>query len=404
MKIEIEKLDHFARGITKIGEKICFVENALPNEIVEIDNIKEKKKYFEASTKHIIKESKDRIKTLCKYYNICGGCNIEHLNYEVENIYKKEKLVELITHHNDLNKDIIKDTIYDKEYYYRNKIVLHVKDGKLGLFERKTNKLIEIDECLLVNNKINEVISFLKNINNLKDIEQVTIKVGNKTNEVMLIIKGDLKEYLSLLEIVDVLIINNKVLSNKSSILSYIGDKKYYISENSFFQVNEKITEKLYNKIKDEIESYNVNNVLDLYCGTGTIGIYICEKVNKVLGIEIVEDGIKDAIRNKELNNIENIDFKVGKVEELINDIEDDYSSVIVDPPRSGLDNKVIKYLNTKIKDLIIYVSCDPNTLVRDLKLLEENYKVLELTPYNMFPRTYHVECISVLERKSVEK
>ena len=401
--MQIEKLDYYGRGIGRINNKITFVENALKDEIVDIKILKESKKYNEAIVKSYNTKSKIRVTPKCKYYNICGGCNISHLKEEEQEGFKDSKIKELLNR--NLNIEHLDKIEYSKFYNYRNKIVLHIKEDKLGLYKNKSNELIEIDECLLVDDKINNVIKILKKIiKKEKNLKKATIKLGNTTNEVMLILEGKIKDYSELLNKVDVLIINDKVVSKKDYIISIIGNKKYKISKNSFFQVNQVITEKIYNEIRSNIEKINPKNVLDLYCGTGTIGIYIADLVKNVIGIEVIKDAVLDANFNKELNNIDNISFILGKVEDKIKDIKDNIDLIIVDPPRSGLDKKVIPVINKLKAKNIIYVSCNPITLVRDLKLLKDNYNIEYIKPYDMFPNTYHVESISVLERKSVEK
>lgn len=398
--MKIEKLDYYGRGISKSSGKVYFIENALKDEDVSITLLKEKKKYCEAKLKEISNISKDRTEAKCKYYNVCGGCQIMHIKEEKQEEFKKEKVEEILKKFLKYNKDV-NDIVFSKNFNYRNKVVLHVKDNKLGFYKNKTNELIEIDKCLLLNPVINDLISYLKNYIELKDIEKITIKVGNKTNEVMLIIDGSIAYYQNLLEIVDVLIINEKVMTTKDYITSYIGNKKYIIKRNSFFQVNYDISTRMYNKVKDVIVKEKSKNVLDLYCGTGTIGIYISDVVSKITGIEVVSDAIEAANTNKKINNVENIEFILGKVEDKLDFISNNnIDTVIVDPPRSGLHKKVIPILEKISPKTIIYVSCDPITMARDIKLLSNNYELVEVTPYDMFPNTYHVECVCVLKLK----
>ena len=186
---------------------------------------------------------------------------------------------------------------------------------------------------------------------------------------------------------------------NTTISLSYIGDKKYYLSVDSFFQINKSLTKKLYDEVLDVAISLRPNKVLDLYCGTGTIGIYVAEYCKKVISVDYSLSNINDAIDNMKLNNINNIEFINDKVENVI-DKFDNIDLVIVDPPRAGLDKKTIDNLIRIGSDTIVYVSCDPATLVRDLDLLSDMYDVMYIKPFNMFPRTYHVEAFSVLKKK----
>lgn len=398
--MKIEKLDYYGRGISRSSGKVYFIENALKDEDVSITLLKEKKKYCEAKLKEISNISKDRTEAKCKYYNFCGGCQLMHIKGEKQEEFKKEKVEEILKKFLKYNKDV-NDIVFSKNFNYRNKVVLHVKDNKLGFYKNKTNELIELDRCLLLNPVINDLISYLKNYIELKNIEKITIKVGNKTNEVMLIIDGSIAYYQNLLEIVDVLIINEKVMTTKDYITSYIGNKKYIIKRNSFFQVNYDISTRMYNKVKDVIVKEKSKNVLDLYCGTGTIGIYISDVVSKITGIEVVSDAIEAANINKKINNVENIEFILGKVEDKLDFISNNnIDTIIVDPPRSGLHKKVIPILERISPKTIIYVSCDPITMARDIKLLSNNYELVEVTPYDMFPNTYHVETVCVLKKK----
>ena len=396
--MKIEKLDYYGRGISRSSGKVYFIENAIKDEDVSITLLKEKKKYCEAKSKSISNISKDRTEAKCKHYNICGGCQLMHIKEEKQEEFKEEKTEEILKKFLNYNKDV-NDIVFSKNFNYRNKVVLHVKDNKLGFYKNKTNELIEIDKCLLLNPVINDLISYLKNYVELKDIEKITIKVGNKTNEVMLIIDGSIAYYQNILEIIDVLIINEKVMTEKDYITSYIGNKKYIIKKNSFFQVNYDISTRMYDKVKDVIVKEKSKNVLDLYCGTGTIGIYISDVVSKITGIEVISDAIASANINKKINNVENIKFILGKVEDKLDLISNNnIDTVIVDPPRSGLHKKVVPILEKINPKTIIYVSCDPITMARDIKLLNNNYELVEVTPFDMFPNTYHTECVCVLK------
>ena len=394
MITNIEKLDNFGRGITYINDKICFVDNALPNEKVEIEITKEKKKYLEAKIIKILEKSEDRIKPLCPYSNECGGCNLSHLSYEKENDFKYNKVKDLIKKF--IKEDIeLKGIVYDKEYEYRNKIVLHGNNNVSGQYKKISNDIVNIDKCLLVNNRINEIIKLLKS----NSIEEATIKTSNNLNKILLDIKGNINNIDELKSKVDVLIINNKLLSTNKSIISNIGNNKYYLSSNSFFQVNRFLTESLYNEVLNIVKTINPCEVLDLYCGTGTIGIYISNYCRKIVGVDYNKSNIEDANKNKELNNCTNISFICNKVENIIDNYKN-IDLIIVDPPRSGLDDHTRDILKKMMSKTIIYVSCDPVTLMRDLKDLKEKYNIKYIKPFNMFPRTYHCEAIAVLERK----
>lgn len=398
MEVKIEKLDNFGRGITYIKDKICFVENAYPEEVVEIEIIKENKKIIEAKAINIIKKSNSRVESLCPYSKTCGGCNFCNLKYEDELKYKTSKVKDLILKFTGLE-SIVEDTSYINEYNYRNKIILHGKDNKLGLYEEKTNTIVEIDKCLLVNNKINEIIKVLKEEN--ISIEEALVKTSNDEKQVLVSIKGQIKNVSRLKELSNVLIINDKLETESSSIITNIGKYKFYESVNSFFQINKDLTEKLYDEALNIVKVVKPNKLLDLYCGTGTIGIYVSEYANEIIGIDYNESNIKDANKNKELNNLNNIKFICDKVENQIDNFKN-VDMIIVDPPRKGLDPKTKEYLNLIKAKHLVYISCDPVTFARDLNDLKENYDIEYIKPFNMFPKTYHVENVAYLKLKNI--
>lgn len=398
MEKKVEKLDDFGRGIVKIDNKVCFVKNALKDEIVEVEITSNKKKYMVGKSSKIITKSNERIIPKCKYYELCGGCNLSHMTFNEENNFKIEKVENIFKKFAELDIDI-KKINYKDEYNYRNKIVLRVKDNKLCLLEENSNNYTPIDNCLLVNKKINEVINKLKKlVKDENEIDKIMIRYSNYIDDVMIKVDGKVKNISSFKDICSSLIINDKVISNEFLICSIL-DKKFYVSSDSFFQVNYDVVNMLYKKIIDVVKNNNSRRVLDLYCGVGSIGICVSDYVDEVFGVEVVEKAIESANKNKELNKVSNISFKCGKVEDVINNDNVEYDTIIVDPPRSGVDKKAIGVLNNSNANLIIYVSCDPITLARDVKLLS-NYQVKEVELFNMFPRTYHCESVAVLERK----
>ena len=397
MEVEVIKLDNYGRGIAYLNEKICFIENALPGETVSIKVIKETKKYIEAIPISYKNKSNIRIEEECPYSTICGGCHLNHICFNEENNFKQQKVKELLKKYGNIEKEKIQPIIYHDRNHYRNKITLHGKDGKLGLYKKRTHEVIPINECLQVNPKMNEIIKLL-NQNN-KDIQEAIIKTSNDNSKVLLAIKGEVIDEEKLKNQCDVFFLNDKILANEKLLLTNIGTKKYYESVHSFFQVNNTLTKDLYDEVLKYVKNNHYKKILDLYCGTGTIGIYIHEYIEKGIGIDYNPSNIEDANKNKELNNCNNIEFICEKVENRINEFQD-IDLIIVDPPRSGLDQKTTNQLNQIKAKEIIYISCNPITLARDLKELQKEYTINYIKPFNMFPRTYHCESIAVLERK----
>ena len=396
MKVEVLKLDNFGRGITYLNDKICFIENALPKETVEIEITKETNKYYLAKVTNYIEKSPLRIDEECPYSNICGGCNLNHICFNEENKFKLNKVKSIMQKYASIDPNLVKGITYHDRNNYRNKIILHGEENTLGLYKENTNEIIPINNCLIVNPKINEIIKVLNSLD--KELSEVIIKTSNDNSKVMLSITGKINNIDVLKDLVDVLIINNEYITDNHVIETNIGNKKYIEGIDSFFQVNNTLTKELYDEVLLNVKDKTYNQVLDLYCGTGTIGIYISDYCKKIIGIDYNESNINDANKNKELNNLDNIEFICSKVEDKIDSFKD-IDLVIVDPPRAGLDDKTKDYLKEINPEKIIYVSCDPITLARDIKDLN-TYKVNYIKVFNMFPRTYHCESITILERR----
>ena len=387
--VKIENLDHFGRGIAKVNNMPIFVENSLIDEEVEIIVTKEKKNYMEGIVDKYIKTSPIRVVSKCPYYDNCGGCDLLHLSYEEQLKYKENKVKEIIKKFSDL--ECVNSIVGSKQFNYRNKITLQV-NKEIGYFKKKTNDIIAIDKCLLVDDKINKIIVEFKKLD-ISKINKIVIRVTNL--ESMVVFYGNITSKINL--DVDTIIVNNKVIKGNGYIKENINGLNFIISPTSFFQVNNIGMINIYNKVLNYIDG---GNVLDLYCGTGTIGIYVSKKANNVLGIELNKEAIKDAQINKKLNNIKNIDFISGDVGTILSRNNFKADIVIVDPPRAGLDSNSINNIIKINPNKIIYVSCDPVTLARDLNILKEYYDVLEITPFDMFSNTYHVECVCLLYLK----
>lgn len=385
--VKIENLDHFGRGIAKVNNMPIFVENSLIGEEVEIIITKEKKNYMEGIVSKYLKVSPLRVESKCPYYDKCGGCDLLHLSYEEQLKYKENKVKEIIKKFSGL--DCVNKIVGSKQFNYRNKITLQV-NKKIGYFKKKTNDIIPIDNCLLVDDRINEIINELKQVD-VSKVNKIVIRVTNL--ESMVVFYGNISNKIEL--DVDTIIINDKIIKGNGYIKENINDINFIISPTSFFQVNNIGMINIYNKVLEYIDG---GNVLDLYCGTGTISMYVSKKANKVLGIELNKEAVKDALINKKINNITNVDFISGDVGTILSKNNFKADIVIVDPPRSGLDNNSISNIIKIHPNKIIYVSCNPVTLARDLNILKEHYDVLEITPFDMFGNTYHVECVCLLK------
>lgn len=400
MRVKIEKLDHFGRGICYIDGKICFVEDTLPGEEVKVKITLEKKKYMLGKVKDFYSVSSDRVDDVCPYKDKCGGCDLSHLSYKMENEYKCLKVKEILKKYADVDEVLVEDVSFGDEYNYRNKITLHGDHNIIGYYKKNSNDIVPINKCLLVDEKINHIINVINMMSSDNEYKDIVIRVSNDGEEVLISITGKIKGYEVLEDLCDSLIINDEVVKGERCIMSFIGEKKFIISDKGFFQVNKTLTERLYNEVLNIVKEVKPKKVLDLYCGCGTIGIYISDYVDEVVGVEVFKESIENAKKNKKLNNCHNIRFICDKVENVIDNIKDNTDLVIVDPPRGGLDKTSIDVLLGMNVNNLVYVSCDPVTLARDIKLLKEKYDVVSIKPFNMFSKTYHVECVCLLNAK----
>lgn len=391
MIVKIDNLSHDFRGICRINDKVTFVDRVLPNEIVDISITKEKKNFNEGRVNSFIEKSSVRVDNKCPYFDRCGGCSFGYIDYDKGLEYKKNIFIDIFNRYAKIN--ITPNVISSDEIIgYRNKISMKVYDGKLSLVLEESNDYVNINRCLLVNDKINNVIELLNNIN-LDGIRDVIIR-GN--DSIMIIINGeyDYNKIINLLDgSVNSIIYNGKCIYGDEYIVINIGKYKYAVYPDSFFQVNTDMISKLYDKVKEY--SGKGNRLLDLYCGAGTIGIYLSDNFNDVRGIEINSDAIKGANVNKDINNISNVSFMLGNA----NNTYIDEDVIVVDPPRSGLDDKTRNLLLNSSVNRIVYVSCNPITLARDINVLKEIYDLKDITLFDNFPNTKHMESVCVLER-----
>ena len=396
MKIKVEKMDHLGRGIGYNDGKIVFVPKAVMGDILDIEIISSHKKYDVGKINKIIQSSDNRVVAKCPYYNECGGCHISNLKYFDQVSFKKDKVIDMFKRY--LNIDINPRVIdSEKEFEYRNKITYQVKNGKIGLVDINNN-FIEIDNCLLVSDRVNKLLGVLKN----EDLSMVTkIVIRECNNGLILSITGDMNIDNIVSECLEIYINGVRRYSLEEGYL-YIDNLKYRVSDKSFFQINTSNIKRLYDEIVRYGNFTGSERVIDLYCGVGSISLYVSRYVKSVLGIEIVKEAINDANYNKKINNIDNASFICSDVSKIIDD-NIDGDILIVDPPRVGLDKHTREVINDANIKKIIYVSCDPMTLVRDIQELDK-YKLDGVSVVDMFPQTEHVECVSVLQRKKFEK
>ncbi|WP_202708466.1 23S rRNA (uracil(1939)-C(5))-methyltransferase RlmD [Sporosalibacterium faouarense] len=444
-EIEIINLNHKGQGVGKIDSFTVFVNGGLIGDKIEVKIILVKKNYAVGKMIKLIEPSKNRIQPKCSVADICGGCQLQGLSYEVQLDIKTDKVKNDIERIGKLDGVQIHNTIGMKTpYNYRNKAQFPVgmsADGvKIGFYERGTHDIVDIKSCVIqhdLNDKVLDIVRTYMNENNIKPynektregiIRHVLTKTAFATEDIMVVIITNGKELPYREKLIDSLTSelsniksivqnintsrNNRILGKKSKtlhgedkIVDYIGELKFKISAESFFQVNPMQTEVLYNKALEYANLTGNETVFDLYCGIGSISLFLAKKAKKVYGVEIVDQAIKDARENAKINSITNAEFHTGKAEEVFPKL---YSQgvnadvVVVDPPRKGCDQEVLDTIVNMQPDRVVYVSCNPSTLARDLKYLDEKgYKTVEVQPVDMFPHTMHVETVVRIQRQN---
>ena len=451
--LDIISVGYEGEGIAKIDGYPIFIEGAILGEKVKVLIVKAKKNYAYGKLLEVIEASEERIEPKCKVYKRCGGCTVQHMNYKKQLDYKFERVKDCISKIGGLDSSLVEYPIGMKEpERYRNKVQLPVGIVKgelsIGFYAPRSHNIINLETCLIQDKVADKVADITRkwmikynisaasidgvfNKNGL--IRHVMIRKGFTTNEVMVVlvstkksvpdIENFIEEIKNNIEGIKSIILNvNKENTNvilgqecitlwgKDTITDYIDNFKFNISPLSFFQVNPVQTEKLYSKALEYAGLTGEETVFDAYCGTGTITLFLSQKAKKVYGVEIIEPAIINARENAKINNIDNAEFFVGKSEEIIPELIEKGivpEVIVVDPPRKGCDIKLLEAIGKAKPKRVVYVYCDPSTLARDLKILEEKgYKTEKVQPVDMFPHTSHIENVTSLikEQRDEEK
>ena len=408
-EVEIIGLENEGSGVCKVNGVIVFVPKALIGEKVRIRITEIKKNFARAKLIKIISKSNSRITPKCPYYDECGGCNLRHQDSEENLKFKKNKIENVIKRIGKLQVKVSDVLPSLKNDNYRNKASFKVENDKIGFYEEGTYRLIDIDNCLLLSPSINNALEIIKEyigVNN-NSIKNINIKCGNALDEVLIDIYSidekdiSIKEYLiNNIKNLKTIIFNGNIIYGDGYIKQISNGLMFYCSAKSFFQVNSIQTEKLYdiaikhaNLCKDDV-------VLDLYCGIGTISCIVASHVKKVIGIEIVKEAINDANNNLKINSINNIKFICGDASKEITKIKEKIDVIFVDPPRAGLTKMGMNIIKKICPKKLIYISCNPVTLARDLEYMNDIFDVKNIFPVDMFPNTSHCESVCVLERR----
>ncbi|MBR3771866.1 MAG: 23S rRNA (uracil(1939)-C(5))-methyltransferase RlmD [Clostridium sp.] len=448
-ELEIDDLGAEGEGIGHLDGYTLFVKDALPGDVIRVKVIKAKKNYGYGRLMEILKSSKNRVEPVCPVAKQCGGCQIQHLSYEAQLSYKENKIKNCLVRLGKFPQEQI-DSIMepimgmDEPYHYRNKAQFPVgrsKDGEIvtGFYASRTHSIIPATGCAIQDKRNEQILETI--IGTMKEyniepydesshkglIRHILTRVGYHTGEIMvcLVLNGTslphqdvFIERLTAIEGMKSISINvnkektNVILGTKVKtlwgedyIVDSIGDIKYQISPLSFYQVNPVQTQKLYHTALDYADLTGDEIVWDLYCGIGTISLFLAQKAKRVYGVEIVPEAIADANRNKAFNHIENVEFFVGASEEVLPQKYKESNGqmsadvIVVDPPRKGCDAALLQTVMDMAPQKVVYVSCDPATLARDLRILcDGGYELTKVRGCDMFGHSGHVETVIMMQ------
>ncbi|PAD15247.1 23S rRNA (uracil(1939)-C(5))-methyltransferase RlmD [Shouchella clausii] len=441
LTVTIEDLTHEGAGVAKVNGYALFIPQALPGETVDIKVVKTKAGYGYGRLLQVQTKSEHRVEPPCPIFYKCGGCQIQHMDYSAQLAYKQKQVKDVMGRVAKLPDVPVRPVIgMDDPWRYRNKsqVPVAVQTGDLvaGFYAKRSHSIVDMDQCIIQHKENDIVVQTVKQLakelripayqeqSHQGVLRHIVARYGKTTGQVMVVlvtkekklphkeafISGIRKHVPGVVSIVQN--INNKrtnvifgqqtdVLWGEHYLYDEINSIRFAISARSFYQVNPEQTNRLYSKALEYADLTGNETVIDAYCGIGTISLFLAKKARHVYGVEIVPEAIKDAKRNAKLNQITNATFAVGEAEEVIPRWHDqgiDADVIVVDPPRKGCDEALLRTMIEMKPKRIVYVSCNPGTLARDLRILEDGgYKTEEVTPVDMFPQTTHVEAVASL-------
>lgn len=441
VQLDIVDLTHTGEGVGKVEGYAVFVDGCVPGDEVKVRLTTIKKQYAIGEVLQFYKESTLRQEAPCPYFGECGGCALQNVQYEAQLQWKKKHVTEVLQRlgNRDDAQEITNPVLgMEDPYGYRNKAQYKVSiHGKLGFYQKKSHHVVPLKQCLLQQDQGQKLITAVENIIQelevpiyeessnkglLRGVVQRVSKLSGKSMVIFVWNGDDLslpKKMAEMLQIDNPQIgsiycnvnkgrnnrtmgFDNHLLYGEETLTDTIGHVEFALSPSSFFQVNNLMTEVIYSTVEKMLELKGNEVIFDLYCGMGTIGLYLAHKAKEVYGIESVEDAVKDARKSAVLNNIHNAEFIHGKAEEAIFQLKEraiEPDCVILDPPRKGCEETLLHAVLEAKPEKIVYVSCNPATMARDLVILGVEYRVVKVQPVDNFPQTMHVETVTCLHR-----
>ncbi|GAX91258.1 23S rRNA (uracil-5-)-methyltransferase RumA [Effusibacillus lacus] len=441
--MDVNRLGINGEGIGYVERQVVFVDGALPGEKVAARITQVEPNFARAKLLRIIKKAKQRINPPCPVYEQCGGCTLQHLEYQSQLEWKRELVRESFARYTGQSHWPIQPTVgMNHPWEYRNKAQLPVAvvGGEVvaGLYSPGTHKLVDVSACPIQHPTTNEIVRTVRDLlqelgipiyNEKKhtgSVRTIVPRIGFETGEVQLTLVTRTEELPRKKELIQrlrerlpyltsimqninpartSLVFGEKTvpLWGKEKIEERLGEVRFTLSSRAFFQLNPEQTTKLYNLVAEAAALTGEETVVDAYCGVGTIGLWLAPKAKEVLGIDVIPEAIADARENAVRSGIRNARFEVGKVERLLVErVKKGFRPdvVVVDPPRTGCDEELLRAMLTAKPKRIVYVSCNPSTLAKDCNILLEKYEIQNIQPVDMFPQTAHVECVTLLTLK----
>jgi 23S rRNA (uracil1939-C5)-methyltransferase len=402
IRIQVTGMAHGGHAVARHKGKVVFVPYVLPGEEVLVELTEEKASYSRGRAIEVIAPSPDRVEARCPHFGTCGGCQWQHIAYERQLTLREEVLRSQLSRIAHLADPPVKSTVAaENPWYYRNRVQLHLDQaGRPGFLESERHVVVPIQECHIMHPLLWDLFSSLEI--DFPDLERVSLRAGASTGEQMVILEiaGDLVPGVQ----VDVPI-SCVLLPPDGTPITYVGashvtetvsGRSLRISATSFFQVNTPQVEQLLATVSRVADLQGDEVLLDLYCGVGTFGLCLSDRAATVIGIDTSDSAIEDARHNSQ--GTTNVGFLQGTVEEILPSLEEQADVAVVDPPRQGLTKSALAALVAQAPPKVIYVSCDPATLARDIdRMIQLGYELLEVQPLDMFPQTYHVEAVALL-------
>lgn len=420
MELDIIDISSKGLGVSRAKGKVVFIEGALVGETVTCTPTREGNTIIEAQLDKIIKPSADRVKPVCPHFSTCGGCQLQHLSYPGQLKMKRKRIQDALERIGKIKTVKVKDVMGSRDYGYRNKLQMPVRNGKLGFFGANSHEIVPIQHCYLHLPNSQQVLEEIERMGIPHSVDTLVMKTAFSTGFILMIL-CTFGPLTSEIETFAKSVVESKkgvkgiyftqrkkgsnyvfgkdftLIAGEELIEDEILGLRFSIYKDAFYQVNPYQVPHLYRYAIDQLQLKETDRFLDAFCGVGTMTLLASKFCKEAVGIECVSSSIQSAKKNRDLNQIQNVQFYHGKAEEVIKELES-FNKVILNPPRKGCDETLLNVLKNQRVKKMVYVSCDPATFARDMEILESHYVLKSVQPFDLFPQTVHVETVGYLE------